>query len=79
MSEHFPETEPREARLNRIVIIDALQEIGIDVQLSDWLEYDDNQILGDLATYAAMQDIGMEDLFEMCQIDIESIGGEYEV
>lgn len=79
MSEHFPETEPREPNLNRIVIIDALQALGIDVELADWIEYDDNQILGDLATYSAVLDIEMGDLFEACGIEIEYMGGEYEV
>lgn len=79
MYEHFPDSEPTEQKLNRIVIIDALQEIGVDVQLADWLEYDDNQILVDLASYSAILGIGMEDLFEACHIDIESIGGDDEV
>lgn len=78
MTEHFPDVEPREPKLNRIVIIDILQEIGIDVTLADWLEYDDNQILGDLATYSAILEIGLEDLLEACQIEIESVGGNNE-
>jgi hypothetical protein len=79
MTEVFPDTEPHEPKLNRIVIIDALQELGIDVELGDWLEYDDNEILGDLASYSAILDIGMEDLFEACQIEVENIGGIDEI
>ena len=79
MSEQFRDTEPLEPSLNRVVIIDALKALGIDVELADWIDYDDNQILGDLATYSAILGIEMEDLFEACQIEIESIGGYDEV
>lgn len=79
MSETFQDAEPHESKLNRIVIIDSLQELGIDVELSDWLEHDDNEILGDLASYSAILGIGMEDLFEACRIEVESIGDEDEV
>lgn len=79
MTEHYPDSEPNEPKLNRIVIIDVLQEIGMDVTLKDWLEYDDNQILGDLAKYSAVLGIGLDDLFEACRIEVEPTGGSDEV
>jgi hypothetical protein len=79
MTEIFHDAEPTEPKLNRIVIIDALDELGIDVNLADWLEHDDNQILGDLASYSAILGIGLEDLFEACRIEIENVGGESEI
>jgi hypothetical protein len=79
MSERFQDQEPTEPKLNRGVIIEALHKIGIDVVLGDWIEYDANQILGDLAVHAALMNIEMEDLFELCHIEIESFGGNDEV
>lgn len=79
MSEQFPDNDPYQPTVNRIVVIDALQEIGIDVELADWIDYDDAQILGDLATHSAVLGIGMEDLFEACGIEIDNIGGHDEI
>jgi hypothetical protein len=65
------ESEPLERKLNRVYIIDQLQELGIDILLVDWINHDDNEILGDLATYAAILDIEFDDLLEACGIEIE--------
>ncbi len=74
MSEYSPgspefETEPA---LDRVALVERLQSLGIDVELEDWEDEDDNDILGTLATLAMQYDIDMDELFRGIGLAIES-------
>jgi hypothetical protein len=70
---------PRPQGLNRIIIVDVLQELGLDVELSSWVAYDDGQVLDELVTYAHCLNMGWEDLFEACGIGLLEKGDIREV
>lgn len=65
--------------LNRIIIVDVLQELGIDVELSNWVAYDDGKVLDELVVYAHYLNMGWEDLLEACGMGILEKGDTYEV
>lgn len=65
------EHESGEPQLNREPIVASLQEQGIDVEVEDWQDYDDNEVIGDIATLAAMYGLDIDRLLEICGVPIE--------
>jgi hypothetical protein len=69
--EKSPERLSDEPTLNRVEIADHLAELGIDVQLGDWEEMDDNDVLGNIATLAMMYDMDIDETMEAIGVPVE--------
>jgi len=61
-----------ENQLDREAIIEYLQELDVDVDLSDWEGDDDNDILGHIATLALMYDHDVDEIYTALGLPIES-------
>lgn len=68
MNEFLPqpaaEYEQGEPCLDRGEIVRLLQELDIDIELEEFDGQDDNDVLGVIATYAAMYDFNEEDVIK---------------
>jgi len=63
MSEISGEHESETARpIDRGLVVGRLQEYGIAIEPGDFDGLDDDDVMGDIVTYAAMLDIDMDDI-----------------
>ncbi len=68
MSEFSPQSNPEqslEPKLDRELVVGRLHESGVDEDLDyllDESEFDDNDLLGEILTLAAMYDLDMDDV-----------------
>lgn len=64
MAEILPEPEQSGERpLDRSLVVGRLQEYGVNVELEDFEGLDDEEVMGDVTTYALEIGIDMDDIF----------------
>jgi hypothetical protein len=56
--------------LDRGVIVEKLKELGVDVEIEDFLDEDDNDVLGIIATYAYMYDGDIDQFFAYLDVPV---------
>lgn len=64
MAETLPGPEQSGERpLDRSLVVGRLQEYGVNVELEDFEGLDDNEVMGDVTTYALEFGIDMDEIF----------------
>ena len=64
-----------EPSLNRLELVESLKQLGIDVDLNDFDELDDNDLLGVIATLGLEYDFDLEEVLRAV-VDVEKVGEE---
>lgn len=75
MKEAYEHEQSQEPVLNRKEIAVALRNLDIDVDFEDWDGLDDEEVLGNIATLAAMYDFDVEELLGAVT-PLEKFGGD---
>lgn len=61
---------PQEPEINRPLAIARLKELGVDIELEDLLDEDDNDLLGIIGTYAYMYGGDIDEFFDYVEIPV---------
>lgn len=61
---------PQEPEIDRPLVVGRLKELGVDIELEDLLDEDDNDLLGIIGTYAYMYDGDIDEFFDYLDIPV---------